>query len=60
MTNMQAMANAILQALTRRKKEEEEAKILETDSLVMVRVINGQMQSPWEIIDIMEGIKLQV
>lgn len=58
MTNMQAKANAILQALTHRKKEEGQAKILETDSLVMVRVIKGQMQSPWEIIDIVEGIRL--
>lgn len=60
MSNIQAEANVILQALSYWKKEEDAAKILETDSLELVRVIKGQMHSPWEIIDIVEEIKLQV
>lgn len=58
MTNIQAKANVILQAVKYWSKEIQIAKLLEMDFLV--KVLKGQVETPWEIAEIVEEIKKQI
>lgn len=57
LTNIQAEAKAILEAIKYWQRENNIAKLLELDFLVMVKVLKNQTQSPWEIIEEVEEIK---
>lgn len=56
LSNIQTEARAILEAIRYWKCDSNNTKILESDSLVIVRIITGQISPPWEIIEEVEEI----
>lgn len=60
MTNIQAKTNAILKEVKYWSNQKQIAKVLESDSLVMIRVLKGQEETSWEIAEIVEEIKKQI
>lgn len=57
MTNIQAEAKAILEASKYWRKESQVAKILETYSLIIVKILKGHLKIPWEIAEMVEEIR---
>lgn len=56
LTNIQAEARAILEVVRYWEREKHVLKILETDSLAMVRIISKNWKTPWEVAEMVEEI----
>lgn len=60
MTNIQAEARAILEAVRYCAIEEHSTKILEIDSLVILNIIKKVWKIPWELAEMGEEIHEQI
>lgn len=60
MTNIQAEAKAILEAVRYWERERQVSKVLETDSLVMLNIINSNWKIPWDLLEIVEKIQRHI
>lgn len=59
-SNVQAEATTIFEAVKYWGRETQVQKILETDSIIMVNMLRGTWEVPWEIAELVEEIQAQI